>query len=117
MSAVFQAAIAEAAFPEEGKFTIQIAGWHVLIAKVEDAFHAVNDRCPHAASMLSTGRIRRGAVMCPLHGARFDLVTGTCIGGAYSALRTFPLRITEGMIEVAVPSSVPGMADLPVKTG
>jgi anthranilate 1,2-dioxygenase ferredoxin component len=55
--------------------------------------------------------------MCPLHGARFDLVTGTCIGGVYSALRKFPLRIEDGMIEVAVPSTAPGMADLPVKTG
>jgi anthranilate 1,2-dioxygenase ferredoxin component len=117
MSAVFHAAIAEAAFPEEGKFATQIAGWHVLIAKVEDAYHAVNDRCTHAASMLSTGRIRRGAVMCPLHGARFDLATGTCIGGAYAALRKFPLRITDGIIEVGVPSSVPSIADLPVHIG
>jgi hypothetical protein len=29
----------------------------------------------------------------------------------------FPLRIVDGMIEVAVPTAVPGMADLPVKLG
>jgi anthranilate 1,2-dioxygenase ferredoxin component len=114
---IFHAAIAQADFPEEGKFTVQIGGWHVLIAKVEDAYHAVNDRCPHAASMLSTGRIRRGAVMCPLHGARFDLATGGCIGGTYAPLRMFPLRIVDGMIEVSVPAAVPGMADVPVKLG
>jgi anthranilate 1,2-dioxygenase ferredoxin component len=117
MTEAFHAAIAQADFPEDGKFAAQIGGWHVLIAKVEDVYHAVNDRCPHAASMLSTGRIRRGAVMCPLHGARFDLATGGCIGGAYPSLRSFPLRIEAGMIEVAVPTAVPGMADLPVKLG
>ncbi len=114
---VFNAAIAEADFPEDGKFAAKISGWHVLIAKVEGSYHAVNDRCTHAASPLSTGRIRRGAVMCPLHGARFDLATGTCIGGVYSPLRSFPLRIEAGMIEVAVPATAPGTADLPVQLG
>jgi anthranilate 1,2-dioxygenase ferredoxin component len=83
MTETFHVAIAEVDFPEDGKFAAKIAGWHILIAKVEGTYHAVNDRCTHAASMLSTGRIRRGAVMCPLHGARFDLATGTCIGGPY----------------------------------
>jgi anthranilate 1,2-dioxygenase ferredoxin component len=117
VSDIFQAVIAEATFPEDGKYAAQIGGWHVLIAKLDGVYHAVNDRCTHAASMLSTGRIRRGAVMCPLHGARFDLTTGGCIGGTYDALRKFPLRITDGMIEVAVPATAPGMADLPVKIG
>jgi anthranilate 1,2-dioxygenase ferredoxin component len=113
----FHPVMAQADFPEEGKFAARIGGWHVLIAKIEGAYHAVNDRCPHAAAMLSTGRIRRGAVMCPLHGARFDLATGGCIGGAYPALRTFALRIEDGIIEVAVPTILPSMAEIPVKIG
>jgi len=93
-----------------------INGWHVLIIKLDDGYHAINDRCPHAASPLSTGRTRRGTVMCPLHGARFDIVSGACIGGTYPSLRAFPLRVTDGTIEVAVPTVVPGMADLPAKS-
>lgn len=117
MSKNFHAVIAESGFPEDGKYVTKIGGWHVLIAKVDDGYHAVNDLCPHAASRLSTGRIRRGAVMCPLHGARFDLATGSCIGGAYAALRKFPLRISAGIIEVAVPDAAPSMADLPTTIG
>ena len=53
--------------------------------------------------------------MCPLHGARFEVATGRCIGAAYPDLRTFPVRVNgDGMIEVAVPDAPPGMDELPV---
>lgn len=89
-------------------------GWHVLVAKTDDGMFAVNDRCTHQADILSSGRIRRGAVMCALHGARFEMQTGRCIGGAYRDLRTFPLRVEQGMIEVCVPDEQPGMEELPI---
>lgn len=111
---VWHALVAESAFPAEGKLAARLGGWYVLVARTEDGLHAVNDRCTHQASLLSGGRIRRGAVMCPLHGARFEVASGRCIGGAYRDLRTFPLRIAEGMIEVAVPTAAPGMDELPV---
>lgn len=114
MSETFYPVLAEAEFPEDGKFATKVAGWYVLIAKTDDGLHAVNDRCTHAASLLSTGRIRRGAVMCPLHGARFELASGKCLGGAYRDLRRFAIRIESGVIEVAVPDAAPGLEDLPV---
>jgi anthranilate 1,2-dioxygenase ferredoxin component len=117
MSEVYTPVVAEADFPDDGKFAAKVAGWHVLICRIEGAYHAVNDRCTHAASMLSTGRLRRGTVMCPLHGARFDVASGKCLGGEYRALRMFPLRVENGQIEVAVPETVPGMEDLPIMIG
>jgi anthranilate 1,2-dioxygenase ferredoxin component len=114
MSETFCPAIALADFPEDGKYATKLAGWFVVIAKTESGFNAFNDRCTHAASFLSTGRIRRGAIMCPLHGARFDLANGKCLGGAYQDLRRFPLRIEAGKIEVAVPDGEPTAADIPI---
>ena len=66
------------------------------------------------AARLSGGKVRRGAIMCPLHGARFDLASGRCLGGAYPDLRGFPLRIEQGVIEVALPDHPPGFDELPV---
>ncbi len=114
MTETFHAVVPEADFPEDGKFATKVSGWYVLIAKTDDGLYAVNDRCTHAASLLSTGRIRRGTVMCPLHGARFELASGKCLGGAYRDLRRLPLRIENGVIEVAVPDAAPGLEDLPV---
>jgi anthranilate 1,2-dioxygenase ferredoxin component len=117
VSDVWHEVIAAADFPEDGKFAATLGGWQVLVAKLDDGFHAINDRCPHAASPLSTGRIRRGTVMCPLHGARFDLASGTCIGGTYPALMSFPIRISDGTIEVAVPDRAPGMDEMAIRIG
>lgn len=106
--------LSESEFPEEGKVSTLLAGWHILVVRTDDAFHAVNNRCTHQAALLSPGRIRRGAVMCPLHGARFEMTTGRCIGGVYRDLRTFPVRVEHGMIEVCVPDIGPGTDELPV---
>lgn len=114
MSETWHSLIAEAEFPAEGKVATKISGWHVLVAMTEDGLFAVNDRCTHQAALISTGRIRRGAVMCPLHGARFEMATGRCIGGAYKDLRTFPVRIESGQIEVCIPDEAPGMNETPV---
>ena len=114
MSDTWHALIAESEFPEEDKLSAKVGGWHVLLAKTDDGFFAVNDRCTHQAALLSTGRIRRGAVMCPLHGARFEMATGRCIGGAYKDLRSFAVRVEGGQIEVCVPDEQPTMEELPV---
>lgn len=92
-----------------------VNGWPVLLTMSEGKLHAVIDRCTHAASELSTGRIRRGAVMCPLHGARFELATGRCVGGAYKELMVFETRVDGEWIEVSVPDEQPGYEHLPVR--
>jgi anthranilate 1,2-dioxygenase ferredoxin component len=104
----------EQGFPEDGKYAAVVGGWHILIARTETGFVAFNDRCPHAASPLSSGRVRRGSIMCPLHGARFDLQNGQCIGGAYSPLKSFPVRVNDGSIEVALPDRPPAMDERPI---
>lgn len=104
----------ETDFPAEGKLAAKLGGWSVLVAKTDEGLFAVNDRCTHQASQLSGGRIRRGFVMCPLHGARFDVTNGKCAGGAYADLRTFEVKVDEGMILVAVPNVPPGMDEMPV---
>jgi Rieske-like [2Fe-2S] domain len=67
-----------------------------------------------STARLSNGRIRRGAIMCPLHGARFNLADGRCIGAAYPSVRQFDLRVVDGSAEVLVPTAPPGMQETPV---
>lgn len=114
MTTAWHPLIAEAEFPADGKYSAKVAGWHVLVAKTETGLYAVNDRCTHQAAMLSGGRVRRGAIMCPLHGARFELATGKCIGATYADLRRFEVRITDGMIEIEVPLAPPGIDEIPI---
>lgn len=103
-----------ATFPASGLASVTLGGWRILIARVGADYLALNDRCTHAASPLSTGRLRHGAIMCPLHGARFELASGTCIGGAYRPVRSFPLRLNGDWIEIAVPAEPPGQNEAPL---
>lgn len=115
MSTTWHDLLPEAEFPAEGKLAARLAGWHVLVLRADDgSYRAVNDRCTHQAALLSEGRVRRGAVMCPLHGARFDVLTGKCLGAAYPDLRTFPVRLAEGRLEVEVPDTPPGVNEVPI---
>ncbi len=101
-------------FPEDDRHVVMVNGWRVFITRNDGDYVAINDRCPHAGSVLSTGRMRRGYIMCPLHGARFELRSGRCAGGAYSDLRMFPLRIRDGRLEVRVPVDPPDAQERPV---
>lgn len=107
-------AVAVDDFPEEGKLAQTFGDWHVLVLRHEGEFFAYNDCCTHQASRLSTGRVRRGTIMCPLHGARFKIGTGENIGGGYSALRQFPVRVEDGMLHVQLPDSPPGPGEDPL---
>ena len=62
MSETWHPLLPESEFPEEGKATARLAGWHVQVVRTESGFHALNDRCTHQAALISTGRVRRGAV-------------------------------------------------------
>ncbi len=82
-----------------------VQGRKVLIAHLDDGFRAVENRCSHAASPLDPSRILKGGqILCPLHGARFDLRTGAAKAApAFRPIATYQVRIVDGNLEVAVP--------------
>lgn len=100
-------AVAEAELPEGGKLPLVLGGWPVLLCRSDGELHAVINRCPHQAATLDPGRVRRGFVICPLHGARFELASGKCAGGAYADLTVFPVSVEDGVIQIAVPDEPP----------
>jgi 3-phenylpropionate/trans-cinnamate dioxygenase ferredoxin subunit len=113
MTGGFTPLLRESEFPESGKLTAVVAGWPVLVCRLDGAYRAVLNRCSHAASSLGEGRVRRGAIACPLHGAMFDLTTGQCVGGAYPPLMTFEVRVAQEWIEVRAPDAPPSQEHMP----
>lgn len=105
MNEVWHEVASESALSGEEKLAVRCGEWNIVVVKTQEGFFALNDRCTHQAAALSPGRLKRGALICPLHGARFEVASGRCIGGTYPDLRTFKVRVTAGMIEVAIPES------------
>lgn len=83
----------------------QVAGRPVLVARAADGrLFALEGRCSHALLSLEGARLRGSAVMCPHHGARFDLATGRALGPPASApIATFAIREEAGRFEVRLP--------------
>jgi nitrite reductase (NADH) small subunit len=57
--------------------------------------YATQARCPHKNGPLADGLIGERAVMCPLHGHKFDLAFGEPLGHACGNLETYPVDIDE----------------------
>ncbi|MEL7028308.1 MAG: Rieske 2Fe-2S domain-containing protein [Pseudomonadota bacterium] len=96
-------AIAAADVPENGNVAVTLNGEAILICNAAGDFYAVANLCSHQASPLEGGRIRSCFIFCPLHGARFDLRDGSTKGQlTQTAIKTYPVRLADGTVEVAV---------------
>ena len=83
---------------------VEIGGKHIAVCKLGEAFHATDNVCPHAFALLSDGFVEDGAIECPLHGARFDIVTGKVLAEpAEDDIATYEVKLEGGDILVLVP--------------
>ncbi|WP_416878504.1 Rieske (2Fe-2S) protein [Litorimonas sp.] len=82
---------------------MKLNDWPVLLIYSSNKVFAMMNMCSHQNSELEGGRIRRGTIMCPLHGARFKLENGENIGGQYPPVKTFNSRIKDAWVEVEIP--------------
>jgi 3-phenylpropionate/trans-cinnamate dioxygenase ferredoxin subunit len=103
MNERFQPAVEASAIPPDSSHAVNVAGISLLICNSDGKLFAIQNRCPHQGRPLEGGRVRRGTIACPLHGMRFELGSGKPLGQLTTTpLRTFPTRIVDGVIEVAI---------------
>ena len=72
----------------------------VLLIRREGHVIALQGLCPHNYAPFAGGRIAGdGTLVCPVHGARFDLTTGRCVANwVLPALKRYPVRIKDGRV-------------------
>jgi 3-phenylpropionate/trans-cinnamate dioxygenase ferredoxin component len=74
------------------------------VFNIEGELFAIEDVCTHDGAELAGGPIVDHEVICPRHGARFCLRSGRALTPpAYAAVQTFPVRISNGRIEIELP--------------
>ena len=80
-----------------------VEGRAILLCKWQGNLFAIEDECSHAMNPLCGGRMRRGTIVCPLHGARFNIKTGAAEGApATLPIDTFDVKIDADDVLVAV---------------
>lgn len=73
----------------------------VAIYRIGDDYYAIEDRCTHDGEELASGAVEGCQVICPRHGARFNIKTGEALTApAYEPVHTFPIRREGGNIYI-----------------
>lgn len=100
---IFHPAIALAELPRGRMRCVTVAGRDVLVCHTREGVFALENICTHALARMDEGRLRGVRVICPMHGASFDVRDGRVLGSpATRALPRYPARVVAGMIEVAL---------------
>jgi 3-phenylpropionate/trans-cinnamate dioxygenase ferredoxin subunit len=70
------------------------SGQAILLCNVGGTIYAIADECTHDGGELDQGELDGSRIMCPRHGAFFDVITGDALTlPAIVPVRTFALRI------------------------
>lgn len=95
--------------PDGGLKTFKTGDTAVVVARVGNRYCAVDYRCPHMGGNLGRGRFEAGAVVCPVHGSRFDMCTGEVLDWAPKLGSLRLPRFMRGLLTI-------GRAPRPAKT-
>jgi len=85
--------------PANSLVTAQSDGVDLIIYQTGGRFYIYSDRCPHQDVPLSDGYLVGNALICRLHGAKFDLKTGDCLRApARGNLRGYDVSVRDGYL-------------------
>jgi 3-phenylpropionate/trans-cinnamate dioxygenase ferredoxin subunit len=78
----------------------------IVVCNVKGQVFALDNVCTHALARMSEGRLRGVRLICPMHGASFDVRTGAVLSApATEPLPAHTVRIVDGAVEVALAGS------------
>jgi 3-phenylpropionate/trans-cinnamate dioxygenase ferredoxin subunit len=87
--------------PDPGKAVFEVGDRLVALFHVSGTFWALDDLCTHDGGPLAEGRLEDHTVVCPRHGAKFDIRTGQALTmPATRATATHQVQVKEGTVYV-----------------
>lgn len=90
--------------PNGERLFVEIGENYLVVFNIAGQFYAIEDLCSHDDGPLGDGDIEGHEVICPRHGARFDVRTGKALTlPAVEDIPAYPVRCVAGKIEVGLP--------------
>ena len=94
----------ESELPNGERLFVDLGDKPIVIFNIAGQFFAIGDVCSHDDGPLGDGMIEGFNVVCPRHGAEFDVRTGQAVQmPAVVDIPAYPVRVVDGMIQVGVP--------------
>ncbi len=82
---------------------VEVAGNKLALFNVDGTFYAIGDTCTHRGGPLSEGTLEGSTVICPWHGANFDVRTGKNLTPpAPAEVTSYNVRVAEDDVEIEI---------------
>ncbi len=83
---------------------VEVGGHKIALFNVDGTYYAIGDTCTHRGGSLSEGTLDGTTVICPLHGANFDLGSGKNLTPpAPQEVPSYAVRVEGDDIQVEIP--------------
>ncbi len=94
----------EADVPPGERLFIEIDQKPIVLFNIAGQYYSIADLCSHDNGPLGEGNLDGLEVICPRHGARFDVRTGKVLAlPAVEDIPAYPVRVVDGEIQIGVP--------------
>ncbi len=90
--------------PDGERLFIEIDQQPIVILNVDGEYYAIADVCSHDDGPVGEGTLEGYEIICPRHGAHFDIRTGKVLAlPAFVDIPAYPVRVVDGQIEIGLP--------------
>ncbi len=87
------------------RILVEVDEQPIAIFNVDGKYYAIGDVCTHDDGPLGDGELEGYQIICPRHGARFDIRSGKVITlPAVVDTPWYPVRVESGWVEVGMPT-------------
>ena len=91
---------------EGGRLFIEIDEKSIVILNIAGNYYGIADVCSHDDGPVGEGNLEGFEIICPRHGARFDVRTGKVLAlPAFVDIPAYPIRVVGDQIEIGIPST------------
>lgn len=100
----FYQVCSQSELPGGERLYIEIDQFAIVVFNIAGFIYAIADLCSHDDGPLGEGELDGFEIVCPRHGARFDVKTGKVQSlPAIVDIPSYPVRIVDGQIEIGIP--------------
>jgi 3-phenylpropionate/trans-cinnamate dioxygenase ferredoxin component len=92
------------ALPNGERLFMEIDALPIVVFNIAGELFAIADVCSHDSGPVGDGELEGDEVICPRHGARFDVRTGKVLSlPAVEDIPAYPVRVVDGQIQIGIP--------------
>ena len=92
--------------PPGERLFVEIDQNTIVVFNIAGQYYAIADLCSHDNGPLGDGDLDGIEIICPRHGARFDVRNGKVLSlPAVEDIPAYPVKVVDGEIQIGVPIS------------